>query len=108
MAKIDANTFTDLDKITHMMLDMNAITDLPDTLFYGLYNLIEINLAFNNLTYIPANFFSNLTVLTSLNLKSNRILALNAGIFQGFFFLVNSIKQLVRFNNFIFLKTCLA
>ncbi|KAM0680769.1 hypothetical protein GINT2_001042 [Glugoides intestinalis] len=87
---LDVPTNIDLDIIRLMKnikrLDINGIKELekiPDLLFDGLVNLIELSLVNNNIKELQPNLFNNLQKLEYLNLTSNKLTEFPSCVFDG-------------------------
>jgi len=65
-----------------LVLDENAIQQLPDSLFLGLNTLHILRLRNNDISDVYSNSFSGLVGLRELDLTGNRIPALPLGIFD--------------------------
>ncbi|XP_019635900.1 PREDICTED: uncharacterized protein LOC109478676 [Branchiostoma belcheri] len=67
------NPFSNLTRLLGIVLDGNAITEIPETAFYGLGNLFGLSLSNNKLGWIRKDAFKDFVFLQTLNLDNNEI-----------------------------------
>ncbi|KAI8516137.1 hypothetical protein Bbelb_069500, partial [Branchiostoma belcheri] len=67
------NPFSNLTRLLGIVLDGNAITEIPETAFYGLGNLFGLNLDNNEIGYVEEGTLDQLPDIRHVNLESNSI-----------------------------------
>ncbi|KAM4675018.1 platelet glycoprotein Ib alpha chain [Discoglossus pictus] len=65
--------FTKLKNLTYLILSYNHITTVPDTTFFGLSQLKDLNLTNNRISDLSDQVFENLQALESLDLSFNEL-----------------------------------
>ena len=70
-------------EVTNIDLSNNKLTSLPEHLFEGFNNLIELDLEGNCLEHLPGHLFDGLKNLQDLNLSHNWLSDLHEHLFEG-------------------------
>ena len=74
--------FAGLTNLFALILERNALTELPADIFDPLTELEWLDLSSNTLTSLPSGIFNRLTALVDLYLSNNALTSLPAGIFD--------------------------
>ncbi|XP_031336566.1 leucine-rich repeat-containing G-protein coupled receptor 4-like isoform X2 [Photinus pyralis] len=69
--------------LQYLDLQDNLFTSIDNTMFKGLYNLIDLRLANNNISHIADFAFADLSNLISLTLRNNSITSITKDTFKG-------------------------
>ena len=82
LTELPADIFDPLTALGSLRLDGNALTSLPPGIFDRLTALLHLNLSGNALTSLPSGIFDRLTALQTLYLAGNDLSPLPSGIFD--------------------------
>lgn len=83
IAKMQDDTFKDIENLQILDLSDNILPMVPFALTSTLSNLTHLNVSSNNIHYILDNTFENMTKLTYLNLHNNRLESFPKNSFRG-------------------------
>ena len=83
ITELKKGDFEGLSALTHLSLQRNGLTSIPEGIFdEGLTKLEILTLTENELTSLPANIFDGLSALKTLSISNNELTELQAGIFE--------------------------
>ncbi len=83
LATLPDGMFDGMDELLELDLSYNQLTTLQPGIFDGLYNLHKLNLAANELRELQPGTFAGLQSLQELLLKVNKLTTLQPGAFNG-------------------------
>lgn len=83
IAKMQDDTFKDIENLKLLDLSSNILPMVPIAVTSTLSNLTHLNASSNNIRYIVDNTFENMTELTYLNLHNNRLESFPKNSFRG-------------------------
>ena len=75
--------FQELNNLTHLLLNGNELSSIPNRLFMNLVNLKTLNLAHNQIAKLDAEIFLGLSSLEDLYLDHNLLNTLPEGVFDN-------------------------
>ena len=83
LATLKSGVFNGLHNLSFLLLRKSRIVSLDEDVFRGLINLTELDISHNPLTKLPAGLFRGLINLRKLLLEYDELTTINSTIFQG-------------------------